>query len=963
MKDKGNIINVYSSDQGKNRPRLFDMLKENSGSGEKITSEEKKLPEKSVGATSGSEFKPLEKPSGIDSEKGIESEQLKAVPEKPFDEKQKERLLSKENKIFLDDFKEKIEKGILKKLNKSDEKENEKLEAKKISKALETLSVLNKGRTLAIERGDNWSDINIRKTQPDEVEELSPEGLKLVLSKEEEYNAGLRKLSEKKEKEKELTKRDKGKKEGKKITFKTKKETKQVKEEKTELLKSSIVVALEKTSGMPQESIKKEKEADKETPETSTAKEDISAEDAKKRNEEYIRKHREEMKDYHPRMKAEEVERKRAEKAQKEIEATESDKEKAKREYKETQERQEKLRQSKEELDQARPDYAEMDYKKRKLWMNVRNYFGNIIGKGWKSRFRNDIETEKAKDSSGEEREVIKDEDVAYMEAIYYNKLFNYKNAVLEDIRERGLSGEEIKKELAKEILFLDHDEPLNLCNARTQARTEYLKQDKSLFHLAEMTITRFLNFYNKLPRKTKWAITAGVWASGSAALIGGKRILAGLIMGAGTAQFLDVVERQLDFRKSRRETEKMLAGFEGRDDQLKDLDKILKEKIFQSDAKFQRRKWLSFYNRAVGTLVATAICSGAMAEITHWLSEKLGLAVPEKLPSEEKVTAPEGAIAPEETPAEVVSPVELAVEKGSSLEGSIINYLEQNPDLMEKYQGLHGGREFNSGQIAHRMALEWAKDNPNFPEGPPSLIHPDTKITIDPENLKIINVEDPQDLGYLPEKEELAGSVREKIAEEIKKPEFARAVELEHAGLRESPGDFAAEIDELNQSQIEEAENRFSELDQDVKEAQEDILRRYDTNYDGRLDDWEKQDGGAEADLERIESMEQQKEMEAGKIEQLANSIGDFKSNVTALRKGLSLGDINNWSAMKNMTFENAQDTMDISFRKKLSLLVKYCRDELKLGNTARPRSEETLEEWTRRIARIAPPIKDKAF
>jgi len=57
---------------------------------------------------------------------------------------------------------------------------------------------------------------------------------------------------------------------------------------------------------------------------------------------------------------------------------------------------------------------------------------------------------------------------------------------------------------------------------------------------------------------------------------------------------------------------------------------------------------------------------------------------------------------------------IKLAVKKGGSIEKSIIDYLGDHKDLIDKYNStteLSGGHKLNAGQIAHRMALEYAKN------------------------------------------------------------------------------------------------------------------------------------------------------------------------------------------------------------------------------------------------------------
>lgn len=73
-------------------------------------------------------------------------------------------------------------------------------------------------------------------------------------------------------------------------------------------------------------------------------------------------------------------------------------------------------------------------------------------------------------------------------------------------------------------------------------------------------------------------------------------------------------------------------------------------------------------------------------------------------------------------------------VKVGGSIEGSIREYLESNPELINKYNGssLSGGRKFDAGQIAFRMFDELSK-NHNVTNLPPG-----TKINLSADGLHI---------------------------------------------------------------------------------------------------------------------------------------------------------------------------------------------------------------------------------
>jgi len=78
----------------------------------------------------------------------------------------------------------------------------------------------------------------------------------------------------------------------------------------------------------------------------------------------------------------------------------------------------------------------------------------------------------------------------------------------------------------------------------------------------------------------------------------------------------------------------------------------------------------------------------------------------------------------------------------GDSIESSIRDHFRANPDLIEKYNQLNGGRKFNAGQIAHRMFLEYGNKH--------DLVHAGAQVNMSADGMRIENVTGDEHMGVL---------------------------------------------------------------------------------------------------------------------------------------------------------------------------------------------------------------------
>jgi hypothetical protein len=422
----------------------------------------------------------------------------------------------------------------------------------------------------------------------------------------------------------------------------------------------------------------------------------------------------------------------------------------------EIREKRENVENLKKELDEARREYAEMDYKKRKMWTRVKNYFGNILGKSWQERRRDNIK----KDEKG----VIRDDEVLYLEAIYKNKLFDYKNVLLGEIFSGGLPEEEKKKKLAETVNYFGKNEFVQLGQSRDDARAEQLKKDPSLFQAIGSGFSNIEKYYYKLPKVVRYSIGIGALASGVGAIMIGKRALSGFLLGYSTYRGGAGLDNLVTGWKDNKYQKRTLRDFENRDDQYKFLSESLNNKLFNVDERLHGRDWRKLGYATVGAVLGTLVGTGKAAEAIRWISGNVDFGeIPEKFQSlAGKIREILGKTMADAYPAAEnlsVSGIEdqlgdtgkelsgslkkLMTERGSSLQGTLGDYLEKNPGLMDKYNQLAGGRHFNAGQIAQRMYSDYIKGSGNPLNKSLDLVYQGTEIEIDPGTLKITGIED----------------------------------------------------------------------------------------------------------------------------------------------------------------------------------------------------------------------------
>lgn len=503
--------------------------------------------------------------------------------------------------------------------------------------------------------------------------------------------------------------------------------------------------------------------------------------------------------------KMEEIEKERAEKAQEEIdkyfpktkkEAKESD-EKIREFFSKGAEeverkgiplsRQEELEKLKGELEQARKDYLEIDYKKKKAWKRMADFFGKFI-----------------KSDQGPEND-----EILHYKDIYLNKLFNYKNALLEDAKARGASN----KELGDLVKLFGAEVNCNLADVRDQVKME--NQEGKLLGFFTKHSKDIIGWYNKLPRYKKIAIgaafgltaAAGAGFGGAAAAgaigaaVSARRIFMGAVTGTGVALGAEAFLRKRTEKRIESGAEAMAEQFEkyeslSLEEKLKLVDEKIKWAVGDVDKKIARHKKTKLAAASLGILAGTFIGSGIASELfgegfkkttgfAKQVAEYFGYHIEVPVPVGE-VHAPEIPIAPE---APEVAPVELTIEKGSSLEGTLIDYIKDHQS--EIYDHHPELKNFDPGQIAHRMYLDYLHENANPLNKSLDLVYPGAEIEIDPATLRISEFADTK--GAIGRAIEQAAGNHEKWAgmKNLSLKELAGAAKNKIAGLSNEYGKF----------------------------------------------------------------------------------------------------------------------------------------------------------------------------
>lgn len=397
---------------------------------------------------------------------------------------------------------------------------------------------------------------------------------------------------------------------------------------------------------------------------------------------------------------------------------------------KEKNEKQTSVQELKRELERARYDYLKEDRQKKKARRRVW---------GWLTKFARAGQDEPLDFSRRE-----KDLELAQARANYDNKLFQYKNAVLAEAREKGASG----RELADVVRFFEMEAKINLADAYLDVKRD--RKDEKLADFLRRNGEAALRNYERLSRFQKLligalftgaAVSAYSFGTTAAALVGtavaARRAFLGVVTGVGATLLAEKITRRNIEKKIKEDVGEFQKGIErlSPEEKFRLAEEKIKRIIYDDERAINQIKNKKLRNLALGAAAGVAAAgAGRIVELVGGEAGVKATAAPEGAGPSTPEFAPEAAEA-------VVEKVTLEVEQGGSLEGALIEYVKNHQaEIYEHHPEL---KNFDPGQIAHRMHLDYLHQHPNPLNKSLDLVYPGAKIEINPAALQITEVSD----------------------------------------------------------------------------------------------------------------------------------------------------------------------------------------------------------------------------
>jgi len=252
------------------------------------------------------------------------------------------------------------------------------------------------------------------------------------------------------------------------------------------------------------------------------------------------------------------------------------------------------------DLKDCRAMYASIEYNHRSAIESVRKFFGS-------KKHEDGVEIKSAWDQ-------------------YQKTLDRYKNAKVEELKGKNLSGEDLKKEMIELARQFGYMEAVDLYASRKDAKAETLMgRDvvKQCWGMLEKTASA----YNKLPLWSKIGLSAATFAAGAAGavgFVGAKRALSGVVAGVGSAKLLDALHQAKMKNTATNDAEKMLKEMEKEGNAL-DFDKFsafLGTKVKDVDKQLNKQKLVSAANKVIGITVGVVLGSGLLSKALHAASD-----------------------------------------------------------------------------------------------------------------------------------------------------------------------------------------------------------------------------------------------------------------------------------------------------------------------------------------------------
>jgi hypothetical protein len=581
----------------------------------------------------------------------------------------------------------------------------------------------------------------------------------------------------------------------------------------------------------------------------------------------------------------------------------------------------------KKEKDEALREFLEEDYKKKKAWNRLGDYF--------KSVFRNKEETGK---------NFERDADIAHFEAVYEDRLREYKKAVLEN------AGENLSdKELTDLVTEFEIENRINKAEVHDEIKHEHL--DGKVRGLMDKMAAE----YRSLPTWKKLLIGAGFAGAavgaaniGTAAVVAvataatARRVFMGMVTGVGTAKWLESrTEKNRETEVGEMESE-FLKELQGKtpEEKFDLLNSRLNKVILDEDRSINQIKNKNLFNLTAATAVGTFVGAGGIGKMAHLAGEGLSWikgGLFDLIAEDSKNVAP-GA-------ENLKNLIELKVEDGEGFEQTVVEeYLDQHRD---EFLRIHPDLEnFSNGQIAHRLAIDFTAKHPEMQGHLPDLIHSGSKLVLNPNSLQI-EIHDPQGYGWYegsgnnephlesvenqeaapdaPEASESSNQIKESGLDSEEVKEIANEEIQKHVQAEDA---VKAEKVEVVQKEFVQAKEDYSKAASNALESNEPTMEQYDA--------MQQADNAAKVNYEYIKNN--------------TNFIPDIAKQATTISKQIAGGSRAFW--LENQDLEYDRAVADDTMGPRLKALREQFEKEIGKKGAFSPKDDETLKQWAKRVA-----------
>ncbi len=578
----------------------------------------------------------------------------------------------------------------------------------------------------------------------------------------------------------------------------------------------------------------------------------------------------------------------------------------------------------KKEKDEALKEFLEEDYKKKKAWNRLGDYF--------KSVFRNKEETGK---------NFERDADIAHFEAIYEDRLREYKEAVLKNAGE-NLSDKELT-DLVKEF---EIENRINKAEVHDEIKHEHLDGKVRGF------MDKMAAEYRSLPTWKKLLIGAGFAGAavgaaniGTAAVVAvataaaARRVFMGMVTGVGTAKWLESrTEKNRETEVNEMESE-FLKELEGKtpEEKFNLLNSRLNKVILDEDRSINQIKNKNLFNLTAATAVGTIVGAGGIGKMAHLAGEGLSWikgGLFDLIAEDSKMAAPGTE--------SLKNLIELKVEDGEGFEQTVVEeYLDQHRD---EFIRIHPDLEnFSNGQIAHRLALDFTDNHPEMQGHLPDLIHSGSKLVLNPNSLQI-EIHDPQGYGWY----EGSGNTEAHL----------ESVENQETPLEASEGSDQIMESELDSEKVKEITNeeiqKHVQAEDAVKAEKVEVVQK---EFVQAKEDYSKAASNAlessEPTMEQYDAMQQADNAAKVNYEYIkdnTNFVPDIAKQATTISKQIAGGSRAFW--LENQDLEYDRAVADDTLGTRLKALREQFEKEIGKKGAFAPKDEETLKQWTKRVA-----------